>query len=81
MASQGVPSSFRIRLRESLRLAAANDQHVPIRQLLTLVVNIILGDAKNADRPLLDCATAKKRIALSLRHRGCSYRLLLRFTQ
>ncbi len=63
MASDGVPSSFRARLRESLRLAAANDQHVPIRQLLTLVVNIILGDAKNADRPLLDCATAKKRTA------------------
>ncbi|MER8824032.1 hypothetical protein NKH70_30495 [Mesorhizobium sp. M0991] len=63
MASNGVPSSFRRRLRESLRLAAANDQHVPIRQLLTLVVNIILGDAKNADRPLLDCATAKRRAA------------------
>ena len=63
MASDGAPSSFRRRLRESLRLAAANDQHVPIRQLLTLVVNIILGDARNADRPLLDCATAKKRAA------------------
>lgn len=55
------PSTFRRRLRASLRLAAANDQHVPIRQLLTLVVNIILGDAKNPDRPLLDCATAKRR--------------------
>ena len=63
MASGGVPSSFRARLQKSLRLAAANDQHVPIRQLLTLVVNIILGDAKNAKRPLLDCATAKKRTA------------------
>jgi hypothetical protein len=61
--SDGVPSLFRRRLSESLRLAAANDQHVPIRQLLTLVVNIILGDAKNADRPLLDCATAKRRAA------------------
>lgn len=63
MPGDGVPSSFRIRLRESLRLAAANDQHVPIRQLLTLVVNIILGDSKNADRPLLDCATARRRAA------------------
>lgn len=63
MPSDGVPSLFRSRLRESLRLAAANDQHVPIRQLLTLVVNIILGDSKNADRPLLDCATAKRRAA------------------
>lgn len=63
MPSDGVPSLFRSRLQESLRLAAANDQHVPIRQLLTLVVNIILGDSKNADRPLLDCATAKRRAA------------------
>lgn len=61
---EGAPSVFRRRLRESLRLAAANDQHVPIRQLLTLVVNIILGDAKNPDRPLLDCATAKRRAAV-----------------
>jgi len=57
----GAASPFRDRLRQSLRLAAANDQHVPIRQLLTLVVNIVLGDAKNPDDPLLSCATAKKR--------------------
>lgn len=61
IGSEEEPSRFRTRLRQSLRLAAANDQHVPIRQLLTLVVNIILGDARNADRPLMDCATAKKR--------------------
>lgn len=59
----GVPSLFRRRLRETLRLAAANDQHVPVRQLLTLVVNTVLGDAKNVDRPLMDCATAKRRAA------------------
>lgn len=52
---------FRVRLVESLRLAAANDQHVPIRQLLTLSVNILLGDSKNANKPLLNCAEAKKR--------------------
>lgn len=56
-------SPFRNRIRQSLRLAAANDQHVPIRQLLVLVVNILLGDARNPDRPLLDCATARKRAA------------------
>lgn len=59
--ADGTPSPFRDRLRQSLRLAAANDQHVPIRQLLTLVVNVVLGDAKNPDDPLLNCATAKKR--------------------
>ena len=56
-------SPFRHRLRQSLRLAAANDQHVPIRQLLTLVVNIMLGDSKRADSPLLTCATAQQRAA------------------
>jgi hypothetical protein len=54
---------FRKRLVQSLRLAAANDQHVPIRQLLTLAVNIVLGDQKNPDRPLLNCAEARKRAA------------------
>jgi hypothetical protein len=52
---------FRTRLKEALRLAAANDQHIPIRQLLTLVVNILLGDASRPDDPLLDCATARSR--------------------
>lgn len=61
MKADGQSSPFRHRLVQSLRLAAANDQHVPIRQLLTLVVNILLGDAKNFERPLLDCAEAKKR--------------------
>lgn len=55
------PSPFRHRLRQSIRLAAANDQHVPIRQLLTLVVNIMLGDAKRPDSPLLTCTTAQLR--------------------
>lgn len=57
------PSPLRARLRQALRLAASNDQHVPIRQLLTLVVNIILGDSKDPNRPLLDCATARRRAA------------------
>jgi hypothetical protein len=57
----GTESPFRRRVVQSLRLAAANDQHVPIRQLLTLIVNIVLGDAKNPDQPLLDCEEARKR--------------------
>lgn len=52
---------FRARLKAALRLAAANDQHIPIRQLLTLVVNILLGDATRPDDPLLDCKTARLR--------------------
>lgn len=50
---------FRKRLGEVLDLAASNDKHVPIRQLFALVSNIILGDNKVLDRPLLDCATAR----------------------
>jgi len=57
----GSEAIFRRRLKEALRLAAANDQHIPIRQLLTLVVNILLGDASRPDDPLLDCATARTR--------------------
>ena len=40
--------------------AQANDQHVPLRQILTLVVNIVLGDAEDTDNPLLTCETARR---------------------
>jgi hypothetical protein len=60
-SGDGGEAVFRSRIKEALRLAAANDQHIPIRQLLTLVVNIILGDATRPDDPLLDCATARSR--------------------
>lgn len=54
--------NFRPRLRDALRVAAANDQHVPIRQLLTLTVNIILGDkASTNGPPLLTCVKARVR--------------------
>ena len=58
---EGKEAVFRSRIKEALRLAAANDQHIPIRQLLTLVVNIILGDATRPDDPLLDCTSARSR--------------------
>ncbi len=54
-------SAFRHRLKQALRIAAMNDQHVPIRQILILAVNILLGDSKRRDRPLLACADARKR--------------------
>lgn len=50
---------FRSRLRDLLELASANDQHIPVRQILTLVVNIVLGDSKNQDDPLLTCERAQ----------------------
>lgn len=52
---------FRQRLGELFELASANDRHVPIRQVLALVVNIVLGDARSADEPLLTCQEARLR--------------------
>ena len=51
---------FRVRLRDLLNLAAANRLHLPIRHLLLLTVNILLGDAKSRGR-LLTCRIAKNR--------------------
>ena len=52
-------SPFRDRLTDLLKLARANRMHLPIRDLLLLCVNIILGD--NTERILLTCRTAKNR--------------------
>lgn len=53
-------SLFRYRIIALLKLASANRMHLPIRDLLLLCVNIILGDRKQ-NRILLTCATAKNR--------------------
>ena len=53
---------FRSRVRDVIALAAANDQHVPLRQVLTLIVNIVLGDSEDQDSPLLTCARADERV-------------------
>src|SRR5690606_10177013 len=55
-------SAFRRRLGDLLRLAGANRMHLPIRDLLLLGVNIILGD-QQVGQPLLTCKTAKNRAA------------------
>ena len=54
--------AFRDRARDLIALAAANDQHVPLRQILTLIVNILLGDSEDEDNPLLSCAKAHERV-------------------
>ena len=54
-------SPFRVRLSHLLRLAGANQLYLPIRDLLLLAVNIMLGDRKIRNRPLLTCRTAKNR--------------------
>ena len=48
-------------VRDVIAMATANDQHVPLRQILTLIVNILLGDAEDTDNPLLTCETARER--------------------
>ena len=53
--------TFRRRLRDIIEITAANDQHIPLRQIITLVVNIVLGDHKDFDTPLLSCETARDR--------------------
>ncbi|NJL07067.1 MAG: hypothetical protein HC900_01495 [Methylacidiphilales bacterium] len=53
--------TFRRRLKAAIRIAALNDQHVPIRQILVLTVNVLLGDSKRKDRPLLGCSEARCR--------------------
>ena len=54
--------AFRDRVRDLIAIAAANDQHVPLRQILTLIVNILLGDSEDEDNPVMSCATAHERV-------------------
>lgn len=51
---------FRSRLGELMTLARANRMHMPIRDLLLLSVNILLGD-RQTGRILLTCRSAKNR--------------------
>jgi len=53
------PSIFRYRLTQLLKIARANKMHLPIRDLLLLSVNILLGDRKR--NGLLTCQTAINR--------------------
>jgi hypothetical protein len=57
-------ASLRNRLRSLVEIAAADERHLSIRQIIILVVNALLGDAKNPyQTPLLNCARAEQRAA------------------
>lgn len=56
LINAGGNGAFRARIKSLVRLAAANDQHIPIRYLLMVIVNILLGYSQKASRPLLNCA-------------------------
>lgn len=60
---RGEGSPFRRRLVEVMEISKRNDKHLPIRYVLVLVANILLGDSRNLDRPLLTCRTARQRAA------------------
>ena len=53
-------ASMRARLKDMIRMAAADRQHLSIRQLFLLTVNILLGDRKPG-RALLTCQRARRR--------------------
>lgn len=55
LATKGEPS-LRGRLSELVLLAACNDTHLPLRQLLLLTVNIVLGHSRYG---LMTCANAQ----------------------
>lgn len=55
LAAKGDPS-LRTRLSQLIKLAALNDTHLPVRQLLLLCSNILLGDSKAAG--LIRCVDA-----------------------
>ena len=54
------PASMRARLKDMIRMAAADGRHLSIRQLILLTVNILLGD-KKPGAALLTCQRAKNR--------------------
>ena len=57
-------SIFRRRLMDLLRLSAMNFMYLPIRDLLLLIANILLGDKKSNQR-LLTCRIAHNRVQKS----------------
>ena len=54
------PASMRARLKDMIRMAAADGRHLSIRQLILLTVNILLGDARSGST-LLTCQKAQRR--------------------
>ena len=55
------PATLRSRLRALIEIAAADDKHLSLRQLMILVVNALLGDAKGTAKPLLNCHRSRLR--------------------
>lgn len=56
----GGAGSMRARLKDMIRMAAANGRHVSIRHLILHTVNVLLGD-RRPGKSLLTCSRARKR--------------------
>jgi hypothetical protein len=56
-------ASMRARLKDIVQMASADGQHLSIRQLILLCVNILLGDQKGQGKFLLTCQRARNRAA------------------
>lgn len=54
--------SIRARLKDMIRIAAADGRHLSIRQIILLTVNLLLGDQKSGSA-LLTCSKARSRAA------------------
>ncbi|MCR4266770.1 hypothetical protein [Nitratireductor sp. ZSWI3] len=58
------PASLRSRLRALVEIAAADDRHLSIRQIIILVVNALLGDTTSPyQTPLMNASRAAQRAA------------------
>lgn len=57
LLAQECDSSMRAKLGDLIRLAAANDTHLPMRHILVLIVNVLLG-VSGRKATLMTCKTA-----------------------
>jgi hypothetical protein len=52
------PSIMQQRLKDLVEIAAADDHHLPLRHLIILVVNALLGHSEHLSRPLMEADRA-----------------------
>jgi hypothetical protein len=62
LLAQDGDSSMRAKLGDLIRIAAANDTHLPMRHILVLIVNVLLG-VSGRRTTLMTCKTAHAMVA------------------
>ncbi|MFB9149656.1 hypothetical protein [Roseovarius ramblicola] len=58
LLGQNGNSLFQQRLKDLVEIAAADEHHLPLRHLIILVVNALLGNSQNPNQPLMDADRA-----------------------